>query len=89
MMPPGSAGSRQQVASLRVRQRDGRRSESRAVGIGDQRIDVGDRNRRPAFGERGAEARSDDCRIVGVEIDDGGDVVDFHDLDGLTQSRCR
>ena len=74
------AGSRQQVASLRVRQRDGRRSESRAVGIGDQRIDVGDRNRRPAFGERGEEARSVDCRIVGVEIDDGG-IVDLVDMD--------
>ena len=30
-----------------------------------------------AFGERGAEAGSDDCRIVGVEIDDGGGVVDW------------
>ena len=36
-----------------------------------------------------AEARSDDCRIVGVEIDDGGGVVDLGDLDDrLRQVAC-
>ena len=57
------AGNRQQVAGLRVRQRDGRRSQLRAVRIGDRRVDVGDRHRRPAFGECGAEARSETVEL--------------------------
>ena len=61
---------REQIAGLRVRQRDRRQFDRSAVGVGDGNVGVGDRYLRPAAGERRGIVRPDDTiGIVEVEIE--------------------
>ena len=57
--------------------RDRRRLDRRAVGIGDQDVDVGDRYRRSAGRVCRRGVRSATGGIVGVEIEPGGAAVRF------------
>ena len=84
-------GGGQQIADLRVRQRDGRRSDRAAdIGIADEGIGVRDCDRRPVLGERRVVVCSRERRVVAVEIEGGCTAVDLGDLDDRVRNiACR